>query len=508
MALVILSTVTFTRLIIMSSLITLLAVSSLACSTPSIQDGSTVFSNKTNVNVNDVTESYVENNKSIENNDKSVQSAIKRSGSPSLGEDITSVTSYLAAKYPTYYWIKNSSESHYTNEVTGSIPIEMQSTDFPKSDVLTAVSSSGADHYTNYGGCGPIAIMGIMDYFNRYFAGFNEYLPSPYTSSGRVELAVKVLENIDWVRIFTLDHNQTFVNPEDSAAAFNSVAAYYGISDMLSASGFFNLHSYDENYYWNTITRNIKLGMPVTMATGLFSGQGSFSQHYTNIFGYETWVGIDDSTGERITKKFIKARLNWGETSAEHYCESSILKCPQLGLITYNLNYRQQYSFTAQNFSTFVNNSNQGQYFFNNVSQEIELPNNIYINTFRLRTSFIENKYLVMSPNRINAGTAFLHLAFNHRVQKMTFSAALWSQLEGVNYQTFKIEYDDPDTGWKTLKTINLQMLSTNRNNPDLFVVYLPRQTLDIRFYTTHSNPTSTRNKGRICLDNFLIEYF
>jgi hypothetical protein len=44
--------------------------------------------------------------------------------------------------------------------------------------------------------------------------------------------------------------------------------------------------------------------------TGLWSGSGNFAEHYTNIFGYETWKGYDSSTNERIEKNYIIGRLN------------------------------------------------------------------------------------------------------------------------------------------------------------------------------------------------------
>lgn len=428
----------------------------------------------------------------------------------SLGKALNNIDSHLNTEYSSYYWIKDLNRSNYTNVITDAIPIEMQLDPiFPKTEIIDAVQNSTAANYTNYGGCGPIAIIGILDYFNRYFVGFSEYLPSPYSSNGRIELATNVFNNIDWNPLFTLDPDTTFVNPISCAAAFNTVAINYGIGDILSANAQWHLFGYDYEYLWNTIVENIDKGMPVSMVTGLDSGNGEFSQHVTNVYGYETWVGIDNLTGDRLTKRFLKARLNWGNGYDDpQYCDADILGCNQIGLITYNLHYRNRYNITAQDFSSFVNNNGQGQYFFNNRYEEIILPDGRWFETNRLRTSYIENQYLVMSPNRTNAGTAYLHLAFPHRIQKMSFSAAMWSSFEGTNNQTFTIEYDDPDIGWVPLKTINLSSLSTNKMNPDHFLVYFPIETYDVRFYTQHSAPSGDRNKGRICLDDFLIEYF
>jgi len=46
-----------------------------------------------------------------------------------------------------------------------------------------------------------------------------------------------------------------------------------------------------------------------------------------------------------------------------------------------------------------------------------------------------------LSPKRENAGTAFLEIEFSEEISFMTFDIGIWSKKEGINTQTFKIQY-------------------------------------------------------------------
>ena len=130
----------------------------------------------------------------------------------------------------------------------------------------------------------------------------------------------------------------------------------------------------------------------------------------------------------------------------------------------------------------------------------------LIIETNRLRTSFIENEYLVLSPNKIGAGIAYLELSFHHNIEKMIFSAALWSDLEGVlMFQNFKVQYFN--NRWVDYIDINLQKLSKIKQYPDTFTILFRKGINKMRFISVYQDPTSNSNKGRICLDNFTVYY-
>jgi len=54
---------------------------------------------------------------------------------------------------------------------------------------------------------------------------------------------------------------------------------------------------------------------------------------------------------------------------------------------------------------------------------------------------------------------------------------------------------------------VPLDNLGTTNGNMWPFIALFPKDTTRIRFYATTNNPVGDRNKGRIVLDNFKVEY-
>ena len=439
----------------------------------------------------------------VEQNNSTLEKGKGDGNDGSISDSITNVENYLNDNYSEYDWIRDDEQCALTSDVSNSIPIEMQSTYFLASDIESAIIAAGVENETLYGGCGPIASLGIMDYFARYL-GYDEIIDDPTDSAKRVILATEVLSNTHF-SIFGGQYN-TLVWPWDYSSCFNTVMTNHGLSNIISAVDQWTLFGGQQANYWNQIVENIDNGLPVTLFTGLDCGDGDFSKHYTNIYGYETWTGIPNNDGEKLTKTFIKARLNWGRSLEEYYCDADILNCGQLGIITYDVNYSNNYSFYDHDFAEeFVNDAGGGQYFFYTISEPVSLSNGKILQTTRLRTSYIENEYLILSPNRKDAGTAYLDITFPNHVSKLLFTASMWSDLEGAINEDFKVQYYDG--GWIDHISINPYDLSTLKSYPNSFQILFPKDTNRIRFYATHSSPSGDRNKGRICLDNFLVEY-
>ncbi len=421
------------------------------------------------------------------------------SKSPSASLAITNLSKHLSRYFPSYIWSRNALKSSEISKVTGHVPINVQKDDYPKEEILTAITRAGLEETTSYGGCGPIAAIGALDYFARYL-GYTEIIDDVTDSEKRISLAMEVMSNTHY-SIFGSEDSST-VWPKDYVKAFNAVTKDRGLS--IRASNKTSLLGGRETEFWNDVVANINEGLPVTMFTGPASGDGSFANHYTTVFGYETWAGIPREGGSRIEKTFLKANLNYSETDA-CYCDSKILNYIYSGIITYDLHYDESYSFAASDFAEeFVNDSGGGQYFFSPMSENVSLTNGMTLQTTRLRTSYVENQYLVMSPKRQDAGTAYLDITFTTKVSRISFDASIWSLKEGINDEAFKIQYYD--NGWHDHLQMDLDGFNL-KESPDNYIVLFPKETTRIRFYVTHSNPTGDRNKGRICLDNFKVRY-
>ncbi len=422
-----------------------------------------------------------------------------QTGSWSDFEGIIDVSATLAERYPNYVWSRNDALCKDTNRVSGYEPIEMKRFYYTRSELNQAIAMAGVQDKTDYGGCGPIAAIGVLDYFARYL-GYSEIIDDANDSAKRIELAAEVMSNTHYSITGSL--NNSTVWPWDMASGFNSVILDRDLS--IQATYKLSMFGGRGSEFWDDVVSNIDDGLPVSMLTGADSSLGSFANHYSNIYGYETWVGIPTGGGDRLTKKFVKARLNFG-WEREYYCDADALNHIYSGIVTYNPHYEENYDFAASDFSSsFVNDSGGGQYFFASKTATVALGNGTSLSTERLRASYIENQYLVMSPNRSGAGMAYIDISFPTKASKLTFDASAWGFNEGMANETFMLQYYDD--GWKNHISIDPDQLP-DKTVPNRYVAMFPKDTTRIRFLATHSNPSGDRNKGRICLDNFEARY-
>lgn len=127
------------------------------------------------------------------------------------------------------------------------------------------------------------------------------------------------------------------------------------------------------------------------------------------------------------------------------------------------------------------------------------------IQTERLRCGYIEEQYINLSPNRVNAGYAYLDLSFNESIYQINTNLSFWSNAEGMNSKLGDyayVKYLDDSGNWHVLLDLLNCNLSTNRAKQDYFELKIPSGTKKIRFEAYKSSPSTTRNKGRICIGN------
>ncbi len=127
------------------------------------------------------------------------------------------------------------------------------------------------------------------------------------------------------------------------------------------------------------------------------------------------------------------------------------------------------------------------------------------IQTERLRCGFIEEQYINLSPNRNNAGYAYLDLSFDKDVYQLNTNLSFWSNSEGLfsNSGDYAyIKYLDDLGNWQILQDLLTCNLSTNREIQNYFEFKIPNGTQKIRFEARKQSPNTNRNKGRICIGN------
>ena len=409
----------------------------------------------------------------------------------------------LSTEYSDYTW--SSSTFRKTNLVSNGNPVNVGGNEFPQWNVESGLSQSTSG--SSYGGCGPIALIGVLDYFGRYL-GYNEIIADTSSSSDRILLAKEVFNTTNTYEVGFGDDQGTLSFPWDLRDSFNTIISNHNLSGVISATCIWTpIPGFKDNFL-NRIISNVNAGIPTTLMVAFSSVVGRpCDEHCTNVYGYRSFVGQNTSTNETIEKTFLIVRVNWEGEDYEYYCDADVLNQAFVSLVEYQINYNYDFPAIAVDFANdFVNSQGNGQYFYYNIPATIYLDENTRFNTNRLRCSYIENQYVVMSPKRENAGTSYLEFGTFSATQRFTFSAALWGINEDHAHEEFYIEYYK-DNQWNPHITIDLFKLSKNKDNLDTFVVLFPKNTHQFRLIATHSNPSGQNNRGRIVLDNFNFEY-
>lgn len=131
------------------------------------------------------------------------------------------------------------------------------------------------------------------------------------------------------------------------------------------------------------------------------------------------------------------------------------------------------------------------------------------ITTNRLRCGYIENSYVILSPKRQNAGTAYLELYFDKPVYSYMFGITLWSNSEGLSSSdcTAIVEVMDANGNWSVDWDLFRDLpngFSVKTQQVDRYVASCRDGIYGIRFVMT-SPATGDRNKGRLCLDDIVL---
>lgn len=455
--------------------------------------------------------------------------------------DEVKIEKYFSDKYQkSKNWRKVSSNS--TLNVSGTEPLNIQrDPKFPESEILTAVKESVTK--SKYGGCGPIAMIGILDYFARY-RNYTSIMNNPENSADRIALAKEVFNAtptsevsnfsvIDGNVVTTEQSNtiyeendgenellqilsssgdkdkETFTWPNAFVDAFNSlVQDKYNLGKQIVAKK-------ESLFSWNKINRikqSIDAGFPVTVYCGLY-GSSAFSDHYVNVYGYQDWEGVNKS-GNAITNTVFKARLNWPKLNDEDYYDYSYMDAGMLsatisGVIYYTVKDNNQLIRPSDFAEKFVNETTKkGQYFFTEKSAVVTTAEGFSFNTNRLRCSYIEDTYLVLSANRENAGLAYLDMSFNFRVKAINLDISLWSSNERLgNGDYIKLFYMDDDQNWQEAKTFNIDKISKLKDTPDNVYIELPKSSFRIKLEVSESTPLGDRNKGRVVIGDMNLFY-
>ena len=405
-----------------------------------------------------------------------------------------------------------------------------------------------------YIGCGPLAMVSQFEFLARY-AGYPVIAPKLYSVkdivsyeeslsesailsedeiSAKTKLAKEIFQN---TKTYAIDPNKgTFTFPSEAIAACQELIESYGLAYSyyttntdgngketttkhylydksaiyVTGDKIFSLSSFSTKK--NNLIKSIDRGMPVIWWTG--SGAGDFSNHYMNIYGYEYWEGVD-SAGNKKTHLMFKIRINWVNHDVV-FMDSDTLDAVNSGFIFFNE--------TSQKASIRPTDYNFGcEYNFNEITQSVEPSvGSITFNTKRLRTgkinhydstnTIVDGKYITMSPDRMNAGTAYIEYSTTKSIKRLNIELCWWGYNEGATPRigTILIQYKKADNTWGVIQDLQnaSPAIPKKHNTPHNYTFYFPESSTTFRVYVSCGYaPTLTRNKGRLIVGNIIAYY-
>lgn len=423
-------------------------------------------------------------------------------------------TAYLDSKYKGIDIDWKINDSNETENITGKSPIEMKSDDFPNSVILDAVEYLNLP--SSYGGCGPIASMGIVEYFANTF--IYDELPDAKTYNSQFGIAKTVLGNIT---TYEVGDEDTFTFPWDYVSGFKKIMKQYDLENTIVASNQGILNT--ANLKINKIKEQINKGLPVTIYT-LRAGDGNLSNHYFNVYGYVEYSGYDEDDNYYF-ETLLKIRPNFNITDT-CYADSVLLSSFFTGVIYYDIVYDEK-TLVPTDFFQFVNTNGDGQYFNYEVEQSIAIDDEFGFDTKRLRCSYIEDTYLVLSAIKKNGVAientmqeAYLEMDFSDydNIHKLELDLSLWSTAEQFDLEErsiFRVEYcREGSTTWnyneKHTVVVDYTTSLPTKESYQRFHYYFPYNDINkIRIYLANPTVDSYYNKGRVvinginlCFDN------
>lgn len=458
-------------------------------------------------------------------------------------ETFNTINEYFLTKY------YKSTDWHLTEkksmkDVSGNIPIEVRDDDndgkhdeidklyFPKSDIDAAIEASGIA--STYGGCGPIAMIGIMDYFARY-RNYTSIMANPLNSNDRVNLAYDIFtytktyeigfslseepnENVNSnlsninndIELLSGGAKDTLTLPDDYVESFNllMLEKYHLDQQIVAHNQGFGFISKKRKI--DRIKQSIDEGLPVTIYAAQ-AGFGTFADHYVNAYEYEVWEG-QDMFGNKISNTIFNTRTNWGEDEGQDYnchMDADMLETMFTGVIYYTVKDKNQIIRPIDFAKDFVNDNGQGQYFYYEKTADITTADGFTFGTARLRCGYIENQYVVLSSKRKDVTEAYLTLNFDIAVKAINFDISQWGTVEGFANNNCSITLEIPDETGEYVPEMSFLPfgMSTDKDAPDNYYLEFSHPTNSFKFRVKYNDPSGDRNKGRIVIGDMNLFY-
>lgn len=390
-------------------------------------------------------------------------------------------------------WHQDESRCGTVANVSNAIPIQMLRKDgFTNDEVKAAIALSTQRDLTTYGGCGPIATMGIIDYFARS-AGYRSLISDPDSSASKIQMGKEVL---DYSQIMKLDgfagKPATAELPQGMEHAFNNYVKSSSLEHFLEAKSDYRIFGGGKQVFLTKIKRHIDNGLPVSLCTGLFweRTEGRL-QHIVNVYAYETWVGHKED-GTEVEKTYLKVRMNFNNDNDDEYYDADILDYAMVGIVTYDiLKYPFDKTVTSSHLAFYAN----AQTLFPSEANITSPTISTYVNT---KWVCVKDEDLVLTPSRsrrmpfpgktIPSEDSFLQFSFAHDIHFVEFETFLRPlQINSDLFLKIDCYGYDSDDEFPTITTFEhrrIRLIDIPRYSfcHKKYRLILPRLTQKIRF--------------------------
>jgi hypothetical protein len=252
---------------------------------------------------------------------------------------------------------------------------------------------------------------------------------------------------------------------------------------------------------WNRLVANINDGMPMSLAT--FGGSGLFGSHYTNLFGYEEWTGVNASTGEFLTRRYIKGFVNYASVSTPMYCDARVLDEPMITLFAYHFVPTSFYDCGSSDFYSSFSNP---VYSSSTLSGLAQIPGGHLLNYQRLRCGNPAQTKLTLSANKIGTGNAFLQLSAFHTFNSVTIDFSSWSANELYADSIIQIQFYMQGMLYDHV-SFSPSLLPTYESGYASKRFLFPCTATGIRISLTCPNPNSLIDNGRVIIRKISIGF-
>lgn len=426
-------------------------------------------------------------------------------------ENENDVIGYLSNNQSGYTWSLDLYNSASLSDKYGADPINIKEDEYQY--IIDAKADSSNIH--DAAGCGALALISQFNYLAETlgYSAFNYYSDDNFRHAmidkNRYLRAKEVLTTT----IGADGPKGRFIAPSNLISSANKILKSHGLQDIIRVYGDTVSHSGDLKQKITTLKTAIDNGIGVLWWTG--TGFGNYKDHYMNIFGYETYKGVD-AVGNAIEHVFFKINMNWGNITTvcldSNVLSSSLMGFiyvqpikPQLWVRPYEVGTGFSYNSTVAEY----NQMSSSLYKMVQVPMSVRYLRSAYVRHYNSTNTLVDAMYLSMSPRKQGAGVAYIEFSFPKAVSELHFDVSWWRNADMIpsSMGEAKLQYRNAAGEWVTkidfLETS--QTVSTDLTVPSKFKVTFDEIVPIFRFYTSFNNPTNSRNGGRFILHDMNV---